>query len=73
MTSAEFLRLRRLAGLTQEETAQVLGVAHRTVLRWEHGESRIWPLKAQAIRLRLAERIIHPAFGEGEAKATYRG
>jgi len=73
MTSAEFRRLRRLAGLTQEQAAQVLEVAHRTILRWEHGESRLGPLRSEAIRLRLAKLIVAQAepVGEGPAKPTF--
>jgi len=47
-----------MAGLTQEEAAQLLGVSHRTILRWEHAETRMGPLKAQAVRLRLAQRLL---------------
>jgi transcriptional regulator with XRE-family HTH domain len=70
MTAGDFRRLRHLAGLTQEATAQLLEVAHRTVLRWEHGESRIGVLQAEAIKARLAARILGQ--GEGEAKGAYR-
>lgn len=53
MTNVEFKKLRHLAGLTQEQTARVLDVTHRTVIRWEHGEHRIRKLQAQSIRTRL--------------------
>lgn len=57
MDGGEFKQLRRLAGLTQEETARVLDVTHRTVMRWEHGDSRIKPLIAQSIKARLLARL----------------
>lgn len=72
MAPTEFKRLRHLAGLTQEQAAQILEVTHRTVLRWEHGESRIRPLEAQAIRLRLVSTLFgRRDKGEGAAKAGY--
>ena len=65
MDGPEFRQLRKLAGLTQEEAARVLLVSHRTILRWEHGASRIRPLKAYAIRAKLVRRM----FGQGEGEA----
>ena len=66
MEAGDFRKLRRLAGLTQEAAARLCGVTHRTILRWEHGESRIRDLQAQSIRVRLTERLFHPG---GEHKA----
>jgi len=73
VTSTEFRRLRRLSGLTQEQAAQVLEVTHRTILRWEHGESRVGPLRSEAIRLRFAKHIVGQSaqVGEDPAKPTY--
>lgn len=62
MTAQEFRQLRRLAALTQEQTARVLDVTNRTVLRWEHGDTRIGLLRAEAIRARL----LRIAFSAGE-------
>ena len=53
MSARDFRTMRRVAGLTMAETAKALGVTERTVLRWEHGETRIDPLKVPAIRLEL--------------------
>jgi DNA-binding XRE family transcriptional regulator len=33
-------RLRKIAGLTQEETAVQLGVSHDTISRWESGSTQ---------------------------------
>jgi DNA-binding XRE family transcriptional regulator len=57
MDATEFRRLRLASGMTQESAATVLEVSHRTIVRWEAGEAGIDPLRAQAIRLRLARRI----------------
>ena len=57
MTGLEFRSLRRLAGLTQEQTARVLEVTHRTVMRWEHGETRISSLNSEGIRARLLKQL----------------
>jgi transcriptional regulator with XRE-family HTH domain len=73
--ASEFRRLRHLSGMTQEQAARICGVAHRTILRWEHGDSRIRPLEAQAIRLRLVSTLFGQDSkddGEGVAKPTYR-
>ena len=53
MTANEFRAIRRVAGVTMVEAARLLGVTERTILRWEHGATRIDPLKAEAIRLEL--------------------
>jgi DNA-binding XRE family transcriptional regulator len=57
MDKEEFRRLRHASGMTQESAAACLEVSHRTVVRWEKGDASIDPLRAQAIRLRLARRI----------------
>lgn len=75
MKASEFRQLRLLAGMTQEQAARVCGVAHRTILRWEHGESKIGALESQAIRLRLVSTLFGQDSkndGEGVAKPTYR-
>jgi transcriptional regulator with XRE-family HTH domain len=67
----EFRQLRALAGLTQERAAQLLGVSHRTVLRWEAGDTNIDVLRGSAIRARFTE-ILFSASGTealGEAMA----
>ncbi len=73
MTASEFRRLRHLSGLTQEQAARILEVSHRTILRWEHQESRLGALQSEAIRLRLAKLIVGQSepVGEGLAKGTY--
>ena len=53
MRRQEFRMLRKAAGLTMAETAHLLRVTERTVLRWEHGASRIDTFKAAAIRAEL--------------------
>ena len=67
MNASEFKRLRRLAGLTQEQAARMCCVTHRTVLRWEHGESRIRELQGQAIHARMVDRLFGRTQGEKEA------
>jgi transcriptional regulator with XRE-family HTH domain len=66
MTGAEFRQLRRLAELTQEQAARELDVTQRTILRWEHGDTRICTLRSEAIRARL----LRIAFGPVERKIT---
>lgn len=56
LSAAEFKRLRQESGLTQEQAAVVLETTTRTVVRWEHGDTRIAALKAEAIRRRLKPR-----------------
>jgi len=53
MGRVEFRMMRRAAGLTMAETAHLLGVTERTILRWEHGNSRIDNFKAAMIRAEL--------------------
>jgi transcriptional regulator with XRE-family HTH domain len=68
--AADFRKLRRLSGLTQEATARLCGVTHRTILRWEHGESHIGDLQAQAIRARLVARLFGQAVERGGEEGT---
>jgi transcriptional regulator with XRE-family HTH domain len=65
MDAKDFRTLRHMAGLTQEATARVCGVTHRTILRWEHGESRIGDLQAQSIRARLVAQLFGQAGERG--------
>lgn len=60
MTGTEFRTLRRLAGLTQEQAARELKVTHRTILRWEHGDTRIRALWSEAIRSKLLKIAFSP-------------
>ena len=53
MRRQEFRMLRKAAGLTMAETAHLLKVSERSVLRWEHGASRIDSFKADVIRREL--------------------
>lgn len=53
MDRHEFRLRRRAAGLTMAQAARVMGVRERTILRWEHGESRIDSFKAARIRAEL--------------------
>jgi transcriptional regulator with XRE-family HTH domain len=69
MQGSDLKRLRALAGMTQERAAQLLGVTHRTILRWEHGESRIGDLQAQAIRIRLVHQLFGQQQDQGEEEA----
>lgn len=66
MTGSEFRQLRSIAGLTQEQAAHVLEVTHRTILRWEHGDTRICALRAESIRSRL----LKVAWSANERKIT---
>jgi len=70
MDAKDFRTLRRMAGLTQEATARVCGVTHRTILRWEHGESRIGDLQAQAIRARLVAQLFGQSGERGGEEET---
>lgn len=56
MEAAEFKELRHAAGLTQEQTAALLGMTLRTISRWEQGETHIGALESEEIRRRLIER-----------------
>lgn len=55
----EILKLREALGLTQEDLAQLLGMAVRTVSRWEQGASEPQPLALKEIRRwqRLVNRL----------------
>ena len=50
MTSEEFTRHRRAAGLTYRAAAAALGVALSSIYRWEHGDRRIPSDAADRIR-----------------------
>ena len=39
MISSNIMRLRKLAGFTQEELAEKIGVSRQAVAKWENGES----------------------------------
>ncbi len=56
MDPPEFLSRRKAAGITQAEAARRLGVTTRTVIRWEHGASKIDPFKAEVARRELVRR-----------------
>lgn len=65
--------IRRELGLSQEALARALGVASRTVARWEAGHTTPSPLAAH--RLRLMAEILERArrlFGRQEAEAWLR-
>ena len=53
MSRVEFRMLRKAAGVTMAEAARLLAVTERTILRWEHGTSRIDCFKAARIREEL--------------------
>ena len=57
--SVEFETLRLKTGLSRAETADLLGVTERTVIRYENGESRPSPI---AIKW-LQEHIVIPSTG----------
>lgn len=52
--SVEFETLRLKAGLTRPETADLLGVTERTVLRYENGDSRPSPIAIKWLQEHLA-------------------
>ena len=53
MSARDFKTMRRVSGFTMAEAAKALGVTERTILRWEHGDTRIDPLKVATIRQEL--------------------
>lgn len=55
ITPSELTQGRERAGLTRTELAAKIGVAERTVYRWEAGERRIGVLADSAIRQALSE------------------
>jgi len=57
--SKDILKLREALNLTQEDLTQLLGVALRTVSRWEQGASAPQPLALREIHRwqRLVERL----------------
>lgn len=50
MTPQELREARERAGLTLARLAGILGVSHRTVKRWENGETRFGKVEQIAIR-----------------------
>jgi transcriptional regulator with XRE-family HTH domain len=52
--SVEFETLRLKTGLSQAETADLLGVTERTVIRYENGESRPSPIAIKWLQERVA-------------------
>ncbi|MEH2185391.1 MAG: NACHT domain-containing protein [Nostoc sp.] len=56
MKDTEILKIREQLGLTQQQLAEQLGVAMKTVSRWEKGETKKIPEAAQQKLLSLAER-----------------
>lgn len=61
---AAFHLERRIAGLTQKETAAYLGVTVRTLRNWENGSCRIPYPAFKLIRMR-AGGIVHAPAGVG--------
>ncbi|TWC00779.1 helix-turn-helix protein [Bradyrhizobium macuxiense] len=62
--SVEFEELRLKTGLTRAETANLLGVTERTVVRYEGGESRPSPIAIKWLQdylARLPEKRQKPA------------
>ncbi|NJR76572.1 MAG: NACHT domain-containing protein [Scytonema sp. CRU_2_7] len=56
MKDTDILKIREQLGLTQQQLAEQLGVAMKTVSRWENGETKKIPEVAQKKLLNLAER-----------------
>ena len=56
MTKADFRAIRETIGLTQGDVAKALGVALRTVKRWEHPDWHEPPEDARAWLLEMHER-----------------
>ena len=56
MTKADFRAIRETIGLTQGDVAKALGVALRTVKRWEHPDRQEPPEDAGAWLLDMQER-----------------
>lgn len=50
MTPADFRQARKSLGLTQGQLAALMGVAHRTVQKWEGGERGIDPPAARLLQ-----------------------
>ena len=55
MTGNGLRQLRRLAGVSQEKLARLIGVSPATISRWERGNRRIAPVVALGIRAAVAE------------------
>ena len=51
MTPDQLKSIRKTAGLTQPEAANLVGVTVRTFQRWESGTSRIQPAAAKILFL----------------------
>ncbi|WP_313942888.1 MULTISPECIES: helix-turn-helix domain-containing protein [Calothrix] len=51
-----------MAGLTQEQFANTLGVAYSTINRWENGRSKPSPLAMEKIERMLQEMEIGEQF-----------
>ncbi|MER3491071.1 MAG: hypothetical protein C4323_01310 [Mastigocladus sp. ERB_26_2] len=56
MKGSDILKIREQLGLTQQQLAEQLGVAMKTVSRWEKGETKRIPEVAQQKLLNLSER-----------------
>lgn len=56
MTSHEFVRLQRLAGLKNKDIQRMCGVSDQTVINWRKGYSRV-PVSVQTLIRLWAERV----------------
>ena len=76
MTKADFRAIRETIGLTQGDVAKALGVALRTVKRWEHPDWQEPPEDAEAWLLGMLERhdaLVDEAVDRVLAIAAKRG
>ena len=76
MTKADFRAIRETIGLTQGDVAKALGVALRTVKRWEHPDWHEPPEDARAWLLEMHERhdaLVDEAVDRALAIAAKRG
>lgn len=55
MTSHEFVRLQREAGMKNKDVERMFGVSDQTVINWRKGYSRI-PLSVQTLIRQYAEK-----------------
>lgn len=55
MTSHEFVRLQREAGMKNKDVERMFGVSDQTVINWRKGYSRI-PLSVQTLIRQCAEK-----------------
>lgn len=53
MTPADFRQARKSLGLTQGQLAKLMGLAHRTVQKWEGSERKIDPAAVRLLRAYL--------------------